>query len=250
MTFKSMTAVFVVAVGPALAGCAAGVRYEKPPAPIGPIVSTEHGNAGVVSHSFAKRDFRTATISTSHTDDFMTADKGIAPPIGHVWFCQQNPKECQPHISPAIRVEVTAELVTQLVHINWMANKSITPTLDHEKYPGMGITEKWEYPDDWRGDCEDYALYKKRELERMGWPSSALLLTVVYDERNEGHTILTVRTTMGDLILDNKNDGVRHWRSTPYVFRMIQSPHHAAQWLDLKHMPMPGQRKVSAAIQP
>jgi hypothetical protein len=31
-----------------------------------------------------------------------------------------------------------------------------------------------------------------------GWPESKLLITVVRDENNEGHAVLTVRTDEGD----------------------------------------------------
>ena len=37
-----------------------------------------------------------------------------------------------------------------------------------------------------------------------GWPESKLLITVVRDENNEGHAVLTVRTDEGDFILDNR----------------------------------------------
>ncbi len=46
--------------------------------------------------------------------------------------------------------------------------------------------------DDWRvptayGDCEDFAILKKRELLKRGWPAAALLLTVrVIAERANG----------------------------------------------------------------
>ena len=39
--------------------------------------------------------------------------------------------------------------------------------------------------------CEDYALLKRHELMQLGWPSSALLMTVVMDESFEGHAVLT-----------------------------------------------------------
>ena len=38
-----------------------------------------------------------------------------------------------------------------------------------------------------------------RTLMERGWPESTLLITVVRDENNEGHAVLTVRTDKGDL---------------------------------------------------
>ena len=67
------------------------------------------------------------------------------------------------------------------------------------------------------GDCEDFAILKKRELVSMGWPSSALLLTVVR-ARGTGHTVLTIRTAEGDLILDNRTSRIKDWSRTPYRY--------------------------------
>jgi predicted transglutaminase-like cysteine proteinase len=55
-----------------------------------------------------------------------------------------------------------------------------------------GNADEWDLPKD-RGDCEDFAILKKSELLRLGWPGSALLLTVAR-RGGEGHTVLTVRT--------------------------------------------------------
>jgi predicted transglutaminase-like cysteine proteinase len=55
-------------------------------------------------------------------------------------------------------------------------------------------------------------LMKRQALARLGWPPSALLVTVVRDRRGQGHAILTVRTDQGDLILDNLNSNVVSWR--------------------------------------
>jgi hypothetical protein len=41
---------------------------------------------------------------------------------------------------------------------------------------------------------------------KEGFPRQALLMTVVKDERNEGHAVLTVKTNGGEFVLDNMND--------------------------------------------
>ena len=33
-----------------------------------------------------------------------------------------------------------------------------------------GVVERWNYPDDGYGDCEDYALEKRKLLMQAGWP--------------------------------------------------------------------------------
>ena len=64
-----------------------------------------------------------------------------------------------------------------------------------------------------------------------GWPVSALLMTVVRDEKGEGHAVLTARTVQGDYILDNKIEDVRMWNKTPYQFVMRQSYLNPKVWV-------------------
>ena len=99
-----------------------------------------------------------------------------------------------------------------------------------------GIGEYWTLPTDGKGDCEDYALLKRHELIRLGWPSSALLMTVVMDEIFEGHAVLTVRTTAGDFILDNKVNDVRLCSNTSYQYLLRQSYSNPQAWVFLNSM--------------
>ena len=43
-------------------------------------------------------------------------------------------------------------------------------------------------------------------------------MTVVTDQKGEGHAVLMVRTNHGDLILDNKTNRVLPWLETGYTF--------------------------------
>jgi predicted transglutaminase-like cysteine proteinase len=123
----------------------------------------------------------------------------------------------------------TPERLSELDEINRMVNKMIEPATDSEIY---GVNELWTIPSD-RGDCEDFALLKRRLLMERGWPASSLLMTVVRDEKNEGHAILTARTTQGDFVLDNKNEEVRLWTQTPYHYVMRQSYINPRVWVSL-----------------
>ena len=60
--------------------------------------------------------------------------------------------------------------------------------------------DRWDYPSDGKGDCEDYALFKRKILIEEGFPRQALLMTVVKDEHNEGHSVLTVKTSAGEFV--------------------------------------------------
>ena len=88
-------------------------------------------------------------------------------------------------------------------------------------------------PTSGKGDCEDYALLKRQRLMQLGWPASALLMTVVFDERNEGHAVLTARTAEGDFILDNKTSTIKLWNQTPYAYVMRSSYLDPRVWMSL-----------------
>ena len=105
----------------------------------------------------------------------------------------------------------------------------IAPATDMEIY---GVSEYWTLPKD-RGDCEDYALLKQKLLIERGWPQSSMLLTVVKDDKGEGHAVLTARTSQGDFILDNKSDEVRIWYRSGYEFVMRQSYVNPRVWVGL-----------------
>jgi predicted transglutaminase-like cysteine proteinase len=54
-----------------------------------------------------------------------------------------------------------------------------------------------------RGNCHDYAVSKRHELIRAGWPSASLRLAIAYTRGGVGHLVVIVRTTDGDRVLDN-----------------------------------------------
>ena len=101
----------------------------------------------------------------------------------------------------ADRIQLTAAKFQEIQAVNTAVNTAVAPVTDLELY---GKPEVWTYPTANKGDCEDYVLLKRRTLIEHGYPESTLLITVVRDENNEGHAVLTVRTDQGDFILDNK----------------------------------------------
>ena len=130
-------------------------------------------------------------------------------------FCARTPQECavdtaEPSADPAHRGGVA-----DVASVNRRVNARIRPITDQAHW---GVVDRWDFPDDGFGDCEDYQLLKRRMLVERGLPRRALLMTVVIDETNEGHAVLTVRTDRGDFILDNKTDAIRSWRRTGYSF--------------------------------
>jgi predicted transglutaminase-like cysteine proteinase len=120
--------------------------------------------------------------------------------------------------------------LAELAETNLGVNRSIEPVTDLELY---GVSDYWTLPLTGKGDCEDYALLKRHMLIEAGWPSSALLMTVVRDEKGDGHAVLTARTSKGDLILDNKLDEILLWSKTSYQFVMRQSYLDPKSWVAL-----------------
>lgn len=147
-----------------------------------------------------------------------TAGPAFAPPAFSP-FCVREPRLCSTSGGKKV-VTLQPELHEQLKQVNRSVNSR--------------IKERNDTGDDWRvpvayGDCEDFAILKKRELLKRGWPASALLLTVAR-YRGQGHTVLTVRTNEGDLILDNLTSSIRDWSSTPYNYFARQAQGNGRSW--------------------
>lgn len=151
------------------------------------------------------------------------------PPVGFVKFCASNPNECRSVGRNTKRMSMTPEEWNTLFQVNRAVNVAVRPVSDMELY---GVEERWAYPKD-AGDCEDYLLLKKRELEKLGFHAGALLITVVLDERNDGHAVLTVATDKGDYVLDNRRNDIVLWKDTGYTFLKRQSPHDPRRWMAL-----------------
>ncbi|CDX18281.1 Transglutaminase family protein cysteine peptidase BTLCP [Mesorhizobium sp. ORS 3324] len=152
-------------------------------------------------------------------------------PYGWVDFCHRRPKECNVPALPAANVKLTAQNLRILKRINQKTNGSIKPVSNYEHWGTM--MDHWDYPVDGKGDCKIYALYKRKLLMDAGFPRQALLMTVVRDLNNEGHTILTVKTDKGDLVLDNLVDEVRPWNATGYYFLKRQSQQNPNIWVSI-----------------
>ena len=172
---------------------------------------------------------QTVSYSSSHSQMTYAPVRGKAlPPIGFVDFCKRHRQECLPTGS-ATKVLLTGKRWKQLHEVNASVNSTIEPISDQELY---GVPERWEYPVN-AGDCEDYALLKKRYLERLGFAAGSLLLAVVLDEAGEGHAVLMVITDRGEVVLDNRRNQVLLWNETSYHFLKRQSQEDPALWIAL-----------------
>lgn len=148
-------------------------------------------------------------------------------PIGHYEFCKRLPAECGLILSLKGPEQMTPSMWKIVRDVNFRVNKQIKPRAD--------AGERWEYPTEY-GDCEDYALLKRRILiDEHGFSPANLLMTVVKKSDGEAHAILTLRTTKGDYFLDNLYDDVRLWFARKgYTYLKRQSTFHSGKWVSLR----------------
>jgi len=161
---------------------------------------------------------------------FIAVGASARPPIGWIEFCSEYAPECETKPVAARDVVLTAKGWKDLLRVNKGVNEAIKPITDLEHW---GVVERWNYPDDGYGDCEDYVLLKRRMLMQAGWPRQVLLITVVRDKHGDGHAVLTVKTDKGELILDNQNEEILLWSETGYRFVKRQSQSDPNVWLAL-----------------
>jgi predicted transglutaminase-like cysteine proteinase len=161
---------------------------------------------------------------------FIALGTSARPPIGWVEFCAEHVRDCEAKPLDARDVVLTTKAWKDLQRINKWVNDSVKPMTDLDHW---GVVERWSYPDDGYGDCEDYVLLKRKLLLQAGWPRQALLITVVRDQKGEGHAVLTVKTDKGEYILDNQEDQIVLWSETGYRFVKRQSQTDPNVWVAL-----------------
>ena len=150
------------------------------------------------------------------------------PPVGYVDFCRNFGGECRARGNDQPE-QLTEGRWRELQEVNRGVNRAVQPVTDLDYYHR---DEVWTLPEAF-GDCEDYVLLKRKRLVDRGWPTGALLVTVVFDEVGDGHAVLLARTTLGDFVLDNKTDKVRRWYETTYHFVKRQSVNDPNNWVSV-----------------
>jgi predicted transglutaminase-like cysteine proteinase len=174
-----------------------------------------------------------ATPAVGNADErplFISLGETTRAPIGWVEFCIEYDPECKTKASQPRDVILSTQAWKDLERVNLYVNTHVKPMTDMEHW---GVVERWNYPDDGYGDCEDYVLQKRKLLTQAGWPREALLITVVRDKHGDGHAVLTVKTDKGEFILDNQNDQILLWSDTGYRFVKRQSQSDQNVWVAL-----------------
>lgn len=126
------------------------------------------------------------------------------------------PIEAAP-VAPAAPALVGAAQMRLVNAINREVNRDVHKATDFDLY---GLLEYWSLPrvinGKMYGDCEDYALEKRRRLIAAGVPESALSMAVAVTARGETHAVLVVSFQSGDWVLDNLTPWATPWEDLNY----------------------------------
>lgn len=154
-----------------------------------------------------------------------TAGAPTLPHIGYLLMCMRDKDEALPECTerPGRSKEpMGSELWEALNSVTWFVNRSVEPMDDSVQYQQA---DYWTYPESGSGDCEDYALEKKRQLINRGYSPNALDLAVVLEQECyedlslcSAHAVLIVATDRGEFVLDNLNDAVKPIEQTDYIY--------------------------------
>lgn len=148
------------------------------------------------------------------------------PPLAYTMFCLRNEAECRSRRDfRGGPVRLTDQRWADLSEVNRVVNLAIVPAPNNLGLAG----EEWSINPD-RGDCNDYAVSKRHELLRRGWPPRALLLSEVIVSSGEHHLVLLVRTRSGDVVLDNLASEIKLWSRAPYRWVRVQMPNSNGLW--------------------
>ncbi|MCB1774430.1 MAG: transglutaminase-like cysteine peptidase [Gammaproteobacteria bacterium] len=140
---------------------------------------------------------------------------GIEPRIApYEEFCRRQPRHCQ--LTGRATIPMNEDLMSTLRRVNTRTNRDIRFALDREIH---GAEDYWTLPVSGYGDCEDIALEKRHRLTRLGYPTAALRLALVFHDRHmTSHCILTIETDAGTFLMDSQDDRVTRWDRSPYHF--------------------------------
>ena len=150
-----------------------------------------------------------------------------AIPSGYVAFCLRNSDQCDLPRNGLTVTQLDTRTFDLLSRVNRSLNAAIKPEDDAQHY---GPTDYWTIVTDGYGDCEDYALTKRKALLDAGLPAAALRLAVVITSGQERHAILTVATDRGDFVMDNFSDDVLPWTRVNYKWLARQDPKTPWRW--------------------
>src|SRR6185312_16004604 len=137
------------------------------------------------------------------------------------------------HPAAYVRINLDTPTMAMVIALNDRVNQGIKPATDSEIYH---VADYWVAPGigpGVRGDCEDYALEKRRLLIASGIPASALSIAIVRTPAGEVHAVLVLSARQGDYVLDNLHGEVKAWQLTGYSWISRQAPGDDLAWVSL-----------------
>lgn len=116
-----------------------------------------------------------------------------------------------------------------LERVNRRINRAIRQASDQAVF---GVADVWSIPSgaQARGDCEDYALAKRRALIAAGMSPDRLALAIVRTRRGETHAVLLADMPDGEYVLDNLSPWVVRWDRTSYEWVERQVSGTSLEW--------------------
>jgi len=212
--------------------------FQRPAPMAGDLFAQEvHADDGAWPHArLVLLDNRVdAKPALRYTTMDMAASMAIEPPAASP-FADQPPRNIYEPLTrdaSGARLRLSADLQSEIAHVDLAINRAITPRTDMEAF---GVDNYWTLPltDGPRaeGNCKHYALEKRRRLVADGVPADALSLAIVTTPANEVHAVLVISTDQGDLVLDNLTDAIRPWRQTSYHWLVRQTPAAPLRWVE------------------
>lgn len=163
--------------------------------------------------------------ATASSQAFLPQRMHIKAPDGAEGLCQKYSWACSQSRQSG---QLTKGDLKKVSLINKQVNRKTRAVDDKIQYRQ---TEYWTLPSARGGDCEDFALLKKRELIQAGIAPNRLLIATVLDSRRGGHAVLVVRTDTGDVVLDNLTNRILPWTKTRYTFLRMQDPKSPNRWV-------------------
>lgn len=159
------------------------------------------------------------------TERFLPVKMTIPAPSGarnlcgkYLWACSVS----------GVSDRLTQSDIDEVKRVNLRVNRQTRSIEDQSQYRKA---DYWTLPSRRGGDCEDFALLKKKQLIQVGIAPERLLIATVLDRNGNSHAVLVLRADTGDYVLDNLTNKIKSWQETRYMFLRMQSPDRANAWV-------------------
>ncbi|WP_254435844.1 transglutaminase-like cysteine peptidase [Ruegeria arenilitoris] len=165
------------------------------------------------------------TAAGASEGSFIKIVAASPPPSGARQLCRQYSWACSGKAAASMSSRQEMQIIER---VNRQVNATTRSVTDLSQYR---TAERWALPTSRGGDCEDFALLKKRDLIRAGVDPSKLLIATVLDTQRNAHAVLVYRSAAGDLVLDNLTNQIKPWSATHYLFLRMQNPRKPSGWV-------------------